>query len=116
MKDRDRIIVEKIMDYCEEIIETNQEFDDDEQLFMSDRGFVYRNAVSMPVQQIGELAKSLTDEFVLEHKDIPFKEIKGMRDWFAHGYGDMDRAQIWKTAHEDVTELKEKLEDIMKNS
>ena len=56
---------------------------------------VYRNAISMPIQQIGELVKHLTEEFIDDHPDIPWKKIKGMRTWFAHQYLNMDRDIIW---------------------
>jgi uncharacterized protein with HEPN domain len=38
----------------------------------------------MPILQIGELAKNLSDEFRETNNDIPWKAIMGMRDIFAH--------------------------------
>ena len=60
----------------------------------------------MLIQQIGELAKHLSDDFINAHPDIPWRQIKGMRDWFAHQYLDMDAAVIWTVAKEDLPPLR----------
>lgn len=78
-------------------------FGDDEALFLRDP--VYRNAIAMPLQQIGELAGHLTDDFTQTHAEIPWKQVKGMRTWFAHQYLAMDSELIWSTAKEDVASL-----------
>ena len=73
---RDMDIIHHILKYCDEINMAIERFGNNKDAFMEDA--VYRNAVSMPVQQIGELAKHLSDEFLESHKEIPWKEIKGM--------------------------------------
>ena len=74
MNDKDRQILEKILRYCNEVIATNAYFHSDEALFKDEeRGFVYRNAVSMPLLQIGELSKGLSSEFVGRHGGIPWR-------------------------------------------
>ena len=74
--------------------------------------YTLRNALAMPLQQIGELATHVTDEFIDAHSEIPWKQIKGMRTWFAHQYWDMSFDKIWVTLTEDVPDLKMKLERI----
>jgi len=114
MKDKDKILSQKIIKYCSQIQQTHDRFGDDEHEFYDDScGFIYRNAISMPIQQIGELAKSYSDEFISEISDIPWKQIKGMRTYFAHEYDEMDIDVIWKTSHEEIDSLKEKLERIL---
>ena len=105
MNGRDREILQHIQRYCHEIEMAVNRFGDDEATFMEDA--VYRNAVSMPVQQIGELAKHLTDEFTEANPAVPWKKIKGMRTWFAHQYLNMDKDIIWGVIHEGVPQLKE---------
>ena len=100
---RDRDIVFHILRYCEEIEQAAARFGDNKALFMEDA--VYRNAVSMPVQQIGELAKHLTEEFIALHADIPWKQIKGMRTWFAHQYLNMDAEVIWDVVQHGIPPL-----------
>ena len=115
MKNRDEIIVRKMLTYCQDIVSANLHFENDRELFFDeDQGRVYRNAVSMPILQIGELAKHLSDEFISEHSLIPWKEVIRMRDFFAHHYGDANYTQIWNTAHRDIEELKSFLLGISK--
>ena len=100
---RDRDIIVHILRYCQEIDQAVARFGDSEALFMEDA--VYRNAVSMPVQQIGELAKHLSDAFIAFHSVIPWKQIKGMRTWFAHQYLNMDADVIWDVIHHGIPPL-----------
>lgn len=101
---RDYQIIQHIFRYCEEIDEAMSHFGLDYTGFQ--KNAVYRNAVSMPVQQVGELAKHLTDEFISSNSEIPWKQIKGMRDWFAHQYLMMDSEAIWNTVVYDIPGLK----------
>lgn len=55
--------------------------------------------------QIGELAKSLSDEFVDEYNKVPWKQIKGMRDRIGHGYDTINVDIVWNTAKENIKEL-----------
>ena len=43
-----------------------------------------KEIVSFNVLQIGELAKNLFSDFLKRYPDMPWKDIKGMRDWVAH--------------------------------
>ena len=44
----------------------------------------------MPLQQIGELATHVGDDFIEASGGIPWKQIRGMRTWFAHQYWDIE--------------------------
>ena len=106
MKNSDTIILQKIVAYCEQIGRTHQYFHDDQALFFDEtEGFVYRNSVAMPVLQIGELAKRLSEDYLLANKAVPWRAIMGMRDIFAHHYGSVDYQELWQTTHEDIREL-----------
>ena len=101
---RDADIIRHMVRYCVEIDAAVAAFGDSEETFMNNP--VFRNAVSMPVQQIGELAKHLSDGFIAAHPQMPWRQIKGMRDWFAHQYAEMDAAVIWAVAKEDLPPLR----------
>ena len=81
-----------------------ERFGEDFDTFTHDRA--YFNAVSMSVMQIGELANGLSDAFREETKDaMPWGMIRGMRNWLAHAYGEIDESVIWETAVSDIPKL-----------
>ena len=110
MASRDEQLVKRMLGYCDEIVGTLSYFGADEERFDAD--YIMRNALAMPLQQIGELATHVSDAFIEANPSIPWKQIKGMRTWFAHQYWDMSFKQIWVTLTEDVPDLKRKLEDL----
>ena len=115
MKDskRDSVIVGKILRYCDEIEKTHNAFNNDKDLFFNEeKGFIYRNSITMPILQIGELVKNLSESFTSENNLMPWKAIAGMRDVFAHHYGSIDYEMTWNTSVEDISALKEYLEKI----
>ena len=101
---RDMEIIRHIHRYCGEIEETITFFGNDKTVFLSNA--IYRNAAATPIEQIGELVKRLSDDFISTHSDMPWKAIKGMRTWFAHQYLTMDREIMWKVMQEDIPVLK----------
>lgn len=57
MNQRDKTILIKITDYCLEIKDTHDYFKQDKELFTNENnGFIYRNSITMPILQIGELS------------------------------------------------------------
>ena len=82
--------------------------------FLSDEDV--KEIVSFNVLQIGELAKNLSADFIKRYPKMPWKDIKGMRDHFAHGYGTIKLEEIWKTATGDIKPLKEYCEQIVKDN
>ncbi|MBQ8921065.1 MAG: DUF86 domain-containing protein [Oscillospiraceae bacterium] len=109
-KKRDLVIVEKVLHYCDEIAKTHEVFHHDRELFFNkEDGFIYRNSITMPILQIGELVKNLSEEFTSAHSAMAWKAIAGMRDIFAHHYGSIDYEMTWNTSVEDIPALKEYL-------
>ncbi|MCR5825120.1 MAG: DUF86 domain-containing protein [Oscillospiraceae bacterium] len=107
MNRRDETILDKMLGYCAEVEAAHQYFRDDMTLFLNPAdGAIYRNAVSMPILQIGELAKNLSEEYRAENKAIPWRYIIRTRDLFAHHYGAVDYEQLWDTSHGDIADLR----------
>lgn len=101
MNESDRQRLDFMLQYCDEIAAALERFGADFETFSSDRPFYH--AVSMCLLQIGELAKGLSLDYIGQTSDvIPWSSIKGMRDWFAHGYGVMDKRIVWETSVSDV--------------
>jgi len=97
-------ILEHIVKYCDEIFETIKYFGNSFETFKSNS--IYRNAISMCVLQIGELTGHLSDSFKEMYNEVPWKNIKGMRNFMAHKYGDISISTVWEAIAEDVPELR----------
>ncbi|MCL1949926.1 MAG: DUF86 domain-containing protein [Turicibacter sp.] len=104
MKNRDRVILKKVLEYANDIEYAIQRFQLDEASFMKDR--VARHSISMCILQIGELAGNLTADFILTYTKVPWRAMIGMRHRAAPDYSVMDKKVIWETAIKHVPELK----------
>jgi uncharacterized protein with HEPN domain len=72
--------------------------------FCEDRKTVY--AIIRAVEIIGEAVKNIPDTIRKDNPDIPWKQIAGMRDKLIHGYFEVDIVILWKTATEELLQLK----------
>ena len=109
MKSKDRIIIQKIIGYIEDVetyvsgLEPRDFFDDKKTI----------TACAFTVSRIGELVKEITDETINKYKEIPWNSIKGMRNRIVHDYDNVDLSVLWGTIKESLPELKNKLKDII---
>lgn len=87
-------------------------------------GFEYNNfetdqktydAVLMQTVNIGEMINGLSDGFKEKYHALPWHEAVGMRNQIAHGYFEINKKIVWKTAKDDLPELKKQINDILKN-
>lgn len=111
---KDRQILEHIQTYCEEVRMALESFHRSEDEFM--RNPVFRNACSMPMMQVGELAKHLSDAFGQSDSAVsgtPWRAIKGMHNLFAHDYHSMNYEVIWETAMQNIPELEQHIRQIL---
>jgi len=83
----------------------------DYEKFKSD--YVIKNAISMCVLQIGELAGKLTDGFKTSYNEMPWRDIIAIRHRMAHAYENVDLELLWKTALNNIPELKVYCEKII---
>ena len=59
--------------------------------------------------QISANAKKLTDEYRLNHGDIPWGAMFGLRNRIVHDYGNVDLKVVYETLKYDIPELLELL-------
>lgn len=114
ISERDLTVVEQMYKYCAESSRLCFFFRRDETEFQNNP--VFRNAIAMPVQQIGELAGHLSDEFRSEYNSIEWRSMIGMRNWFAHEYYRMDIDTIWDVALYDIPDIKDFCRSIIEKS
>lgn len=111
MYDKDRSIIEKIIKYCLDIDFLMKKYQSDLQTYRTDISFQY--ACNMCIIQIGELVGRLSDEFLEENTQIPWRAIKGMRNLHAHDYERVDLGMVWNTLTEDIPNLLKQLRMIL---
>lgn len=103
---RNLTVLLHMKEYCEQIDKTFDMFGKDIEDFNCN--VIFRNAISMPIFQIGELVNHLTSDYLEATQDnINWNEVRGMRNRFAHGYYDMDYSIIFDTAIKDIPVIKE---------
>jgi len=113
-KERDIYILKKIIKYCVEADETIQRFGNSFESLKSDN--IYKNAAAMCVLQIGELVGHLSDDITVRYDEMPWKQIKGMRNIAAHGYEEFDVEILWQTLKADLPALREYCDKIIKTA
>ena len=88
MAKSNKSILEHILSYCNEIQTTMLRFGDNLDTFIND--IDYRKSVSLSILQIGELAGKLSDEYRQSTTEMPWRQIRGLRNIVAHSYGEVD--------------------------
>lgn len=112
MKNKDIIILKKILEYCNQVSEACDMFQNEYDTFVNVS--VFQNACCMCILQIGELCKVVSEELKGQEKEIPWKEWCGIRDIFAHQYSNLDHQSAWDTLQNDLPELKMQVERVLK--
>ncbi len=95
--------LELIVKWCEKIDEIHLKYQKDYRVFAQQTE--YALSVSMCLQQIGELAKSLTPDFLEEYHEMDWKNIMRLRDRIAHHYGGLDLESLYMISLDAVPEL-----------
>ncbi len=93
--------IEKIKIYTRDIKNAEDLFDRDDQL-------IY-NACLTLLMTLGEEINKISDELKVEHSDIPWQSIKGMRNRIAHDYRGLDPTIPYNTIKQYLNPLKESL-------
>jgi len=112
MNNRNSDLLERIIRYCDEIDEAKNHFGDSFEKL--EPNAVYKNAVSMCILQIGELTTLLSDDFKAKYDEMPWQDIKAMRNIAAHRYGTFDMTKLWETISEDIPALRGYCEKALK--
>jgi uncharacterized protein with HEPN domain len=73
-----------------------------------------QDAVIRQIAIIGEAMGKLSKDFVDDHPELPSKEAVSMRNVLVHDYDWVDTEEVWRTTEQDLPELKQSVEKILK--
>lgn len=108
---RDRLILQKIIAYCNRIADNLNRYHHDFSAFESD--YMFQDACCMCVVQIGELVGKLSGEATQQNPAIPWRIIKDTRNFYVHAYGAIDVPSVWDTLENDIPDVKIACEEIL---
>jgi len=70
-------------------------------------------ALTRLVEIIGEASTKVSIEFKQQHKEIPWQQMKGMRNRLIHDYDNVDLNVLWNAVKYNLPELMEKLKTVI---
>lgn len=100
--------IKKYIDDINKIISDNKVTE-----YMYKTDVLYRHSLHMCLFQIGEISKMVPEDFKKQHMEIPWAEMRGLRNVEAHDYDNLDLTAIWKTIEKDIPDLNKKLSKIL---
>ncbi len=71
------------------------------------------NSVAMELIQAQEAANQLSDAFISEIPDLPWPQLRGLRNIIVHEYDAIDADELYRTVTVDVPRLIELLQPII---
>jgi len=106
---------ERVMDILEAITQIQQftrdmEFDE----FRNDLKTLH--AVILNLVIIGEAANAISAQLESQLPELPWHQIRGMRNWLVHHYFSIAPQILWATIQNDLPILAQKLEGILEEN
>lgn len=72
------------------------------------------SATIRQLEVVGEVVKNISKELRKKYPKIPWKQAAGTRDNLIHEYFNIDLNQVWETIKFNLPELKEKINQLLK--
>lgn len=94
-------VLYKMVEYIKDVKEYT--FDCNKEEFLEDKKT--QDATVKKIELLGEMVSRLSDGFKLEHNEIQWREIKGLRNVAVHQYDSVSMEDIWDMLQEDVPTL-----------
>ena len=66
------------------------------------------------LSQLGDIANKADEEFLNAHKEIPWRQVYGLRNKIVHDYEGVNLKLVWEIISDDLPELKETLEGFLR--
>lgn len=88
---------------------------DNAEIFFADSDQLKFNASLLLLLNIGEYSGRLSTTFKTKYNDLPFQEIRGLRNRIAHNYIGVDYEMVFDIIENDIPVIKLKLIEILRN-
>ncbi|GAA3081435.1 HepT-like ribonuclease domain-containing protein [Streptosporangium carneum] len=72
-----------------------------------------QSAVQWKIMNIGEAANGLSEAARARRPEIPWREIRGLRNILAHAYFSVDLGAVWRTSRIDVPVMERQALDLL---
>ena len=109
MSDKDKIILGKMIRYCEDSVKYIKELDFES--FSSNELILTFSIFSL--SQLGELATKLSKKTTATNNGIPWSALKSIRNRIVHDYDGVQFRVIWDTLINDIPLLTVQLRDML---
>lgn len=100
------LILQKMLAYALKIIDYSQNMEYEQ--FKANSMLI--EACVFNLGQMGELAGKVDTEFTEAHPDIPWRQLKGLRNRIVHDYEGVNPTLIWEIISKDLPDLVKVLE------
>ena len=103
MQKDDTVYLRQMLDYIAQIESYTKGVS--YELFHQER--MRQDAVIKQIENIGEAARKLSNDFRNKYFEVPWLQIINMRHVIAHEYSSLDLSAVWDTATNDLAPLKQ---------
>lgn len=105
---------ERLLDIMEAIERIEKHTNNDRTAFEHDE--LIQTWVIHHLQIIGEASRALSAEFKIQHPEITWSKIIGMRNILVHNYFGIDVEVVWSVIERDLPSLKKEIKAILENT
>lgn len=109
MKRTNKHYFKDILDYAKTSLEFIENISFEE--FMVDKKVVF--AVIRALEVIGESSNRISDNLKEKYSQLPWIEMRGLRNRIVHNYDDIDYTIIWNVLKNEIPKLIEQIELII---
>ena len=75
--------------------------------------FMMQDAVMRQIEIIGEASNSVSEELQEQHSELPWFQMRGIRNKIVHDYRGINLQVIWDTVKNDLPMLKKQVQGIL---
>lgn len=108
MKSKDKLILQKILTYINEIQEFIKGYSRED--FNKDRKTI--NACVFNLSQIGELVGKISEEITEKYNNVEWRGLRGLRNRIVHDYEGINLDMVWGFLDTELKDLENQIKEI----